>query len=46
MNLPRDSQQSTAFAQAAATSNGALAGTLLDRSLLSLILREEVVPGA
>ncbi|MCC2629059.1 MAG: hypothetical protein K0S14_2709 [Thermomicrobiales bacterium] len=41
MNVPRDSQQSTAFAQAAATSEGAWA-----KAVLWLILTEEVVPGA
>jgi hypothetical protein len=33
MNLPVCSQQSTAFAQASATSDGNLTGTPLDRSL-------------
>ena len=38
MNLPPRSQQSTAFAQAAATSDGTLSGTPLDGLLLWLIL--------
>jgi hypothetical protein len=46
MNVPGDFQQSITFAQAAATSDGALTGTPLDGSLLWLILTGQVVPDA
>ena len=46
MNFPSRSQQGIAFAQAAATSDGAPTGTPLDGALLWLILTGEVVPGA
>ena len=46
MHVPPGSRQSTAFAQAADTSDGTLSGTPLDGPLLWLILTREVVPGA
>jgi hypothetical protein len=46
MNLPPRSQQSTAFAQAAATSGSTLGGIPLDRPLLWLTPTKKVVLGA